>query len=90
MTRRDSFTERPLISTLSLCLYIAFVVSVSAGLLFINALLCLTIYAAIPKPGGDAVASQLGQLFYFVAPVLLLWVQWNLLDRLQRLFDRQG
>lgn len=90
MNHSDSYTQRPLLSTLSVCLYIAFVVSVSVGLLFVNALLCLTIYAAIPKPPSEALATQLGQLFYFVVPILLLLVQWNLLDRLQRLFDRHG
>lgn len=82
----DSFTEQPLRSALSGCLYAAFVVSVSVGLLLVNALLCLTIYGAVPKLGSDEVTSRLGQLFFFVAPVLLLLVEWNLLDRLQRLF----
>lgn len=86
----DSFTERPVRSALSGCLYATFVVSVSVGLLLVNALLCLTIYAAIPKSGNEALTSRLGQLFFFIAPVLLLLVQWNLLDRLQRLFSRRG
>ncbi len=90
MKPSDSFTQRPLRNTLSVCLYIAFVVGVSAGLLFLNALLCLTIYAAVPKPRSEPLALQLGQVFFFVAPILLLLVQWNLLDRLQRLFDRHG
>ncbi len=87
---RGSFTQHPLLNTLSVCLYIVFVVSVSAGLLFVNALLCLTIFAAVPKPFGEPLTSQLGQIFFFGAPILLLLVQWNLLDRLQRLFDRHG
>lgn len=90
MNHSDSFSQRPLRNTLLACLYIAYVVGVSAGLFFLNALLCLTIYAAVPKPAGEQLASQLGQSFYFLAPILLLLVEWNLLDRLQRLFDRQG
>lgn len=90
MEQADSFTERPVRSALSGCLYAAFVVSVSVGLLLVNALLCLTIYGAIPKSGSEALISRLGQLFFFIAPVLLLIVQWNLLDRLQRLFSRRG
>lgn len=86
----DSFTEHPVRSALSGCLYAAFVVSVSVGLLLVNALLCVTIFSAIPKSGSEAMISKLGQLFFFVAPVLLLLVQWNLIDRLQRLFSRQA
>ena len=90
MDQVDSFTERPVRSALSGCLYATFVVSVSVSLLLVNALLCLTIYGAIPMSGSEALTSRLGQLFFFVAPILLLLVQWNLLDRLQRLFNRQG
>jgi uncharacterized membrane protein len=90
MDHVDSFTERPMRSALSGCLYVAFVVSVSVSLLLVNALLCLTIYGAIPKSGNEALTSRLGQLFFFVAPILLLLVQWNLLDRLQRLFSSRG
>ena len=64
MNDSNSFTQHPLRNTLSVCLYITFVVIVSAGLLFVNALLCLTIYAAIPKPSGEVLASKLGQLFF--------------------------
>lgn len=83
----DSFARRPVRSALSGCLYVAFVVIVSVGLLLINALLCLTIYGAIPKSGSEELSARMGQLFFFVAPVLLLIVEWNLLDRLHRLFS---
>lgn len=85
----DSFAERPVQSALSGCFYVAFVVFISVGLLLINALLCVTIYSAIPKPNNDELTARIGQLFFFVAPVLLLIVQWNLLDRVQRLFRNQ-
>jgi len=84
----DSFAQRPVRSALSGCLYAAFVVIVSAGLLLVNALLCITIQGVLPKPSNEALAARLGQLFFFVVPVGLLIVQWNLLDRLQRLFHR--
>ena len=83
---RDSFSERPLTSALSGCLYAMFVVLISVAMLFVNALLCLTIYAAIPKSGNEEVMARIGQLFFFIAPLLLLILEWNLLDRLQRLF----
>ncbi len=89
INENDSFAERPVRSALSGCFYVAFVVSVSVGLVLVNALLCVTIYSAIPKPNNDEMTARVGQLFFFIAPVLLLIVQWNLLDRLQRLFRKQ-
>jgi uncharacterized membrane protein YwaF len=83
---RDSFSERPLTSALSGCLYALFVVVASVSMLFVNALLCLTIYSAVPKPGNEEIVARIGQLFFFIAPLLLLILEWNLLDRLQRLF----
>lgn len=86
----DSFRERPVRSALSGCLYVGLVVVTSIGLLLVNALLCLTIYGAVPKPGNEELVARIGQMFFFVAPVLLLIVEWNLLDRLQRLFHRRA
>lgn len=86
----DSSTERPIASAISGILYAAFVVAMSAGMLFVNALFCLTIYSAIPIPGGEQIASRVGQMFYFIAPILLLVVEWNLIDRLYRLFHRSA
>lgn len=82
----DSVTERPIASVASGCLYSFYVVGLSAGMLFLNALFCLAIYALLPKVEDEQIASRLGQLFFFVVPVLMLIVEWNLLDRLQRLF----
>lgn len=87
---KDFYTERPLASTASGCMYSFYVVALSAGLLFINALLCLTIYAAMPKHRDEQIASRIGQMYFFVVPVILLIVEWNLLDRLQRLFRRNS
>lgn len=80
--------ERSVANAFSGCLYAAFVVAASASMLLVNALLCLTIYAALPRYGNEDVASRIGQMFFFIAPVFLLIVEWNLLDRLQRLFRR--
>ncbi len=82
----ESLAERPVASAASGCLYAAYVVLLSAGLLFLNALFCLTIYAALPKNGDEQIVSRIGQMFFFIAPILLLIVEWNLLDRVQRLF----
>lgn len=82
----DSYSDQPIKSALSGCLYASFVVTVSVSFLLMNALLCLTIYGAIPKSESDEAVARIGQLFFFIAPVMLLLVEWNLLDRLQRLF----
>ncbi len=83
-------SERPAAGLLSGCLYSAFVVSASGAMMLVNAFLCLTIYAALPKHSSQEVASRVGQLFFFIGPILLLIVEWNLLDRVQRLFQRQN
>ncbi|MFK7737053.1 MAG: hypothetical protein AB8B50_13540 [Pirellulaceae bacterium] len=82
----DVVTERPIASVASGCLYAAYVVTVSAGLLFINALVCLGIYSQLPQAEDEQIASRVGQLLFFVIPLIMLVVEWNLLDRLQRLF----
>ena len=84
----DSFTERPLASSMSGCLYALFVVVLSGALLLVNAILCIAVYSSMPKYQSENVAHRVGQLFYFIAPVVLLIIEWNLLDRIQRLFDR--
>ena len=84
------FSEDAATSTLSGCLYATFVILVSGGMLLVNAFLCLSIYAALPKYENEAISSRVGQLFFFVAPVMLMVVEWNLLDRVQRLFGRQS
>ncbi|MEZ6134024.1 MAG: hypothetical protein R3C53_03840 [Pirellulaceae bacterium] len=87
---RDSFSERPFASALSSWGYAAFVVAVSGGLLLVNAILCLTVYAAMPKYESKEISSAVGQMFFYVAPLVLLVVEWNLLDRVQRLFQQDS
>jgi hypothetical protein len=83
-------SERPTTSALSGCLYATFVIVLSGGMLFVNAFLCLTIYAALPRVQSEDLAARIGQMFFFVAPVALMVVEWNLLDRVQRLFRQQA
>lgn len=73
---------------LSGCMYAAFVISLSCVMLVVNAFLCIAIYAALPKYESVEISSRVGQLFFFIVPILLLVVEWNLLDRVQRLFQR--
>ena len=82
----DSGRERPLANVASGCLYAFYVVALSAGMLFVNALFCLTIYSAIPKIDDEQFAPRIGQLFFFTVPLIMLVIEWHLLDRLQRLF----
>ena len=78
--------ERSVAGALSGCMYATFIIVISGGMLLVNAFLCLTIYAALPKIESPEIAVRVEQMFYFVAPVLLMVVEWNLLDRVQRLF----
>lgn len=84
---QDLYTERPVASAMSGCLYATFVIAVSGAMLLVNAMLCLSIYSAFPKSDDLQIAPRLGQLFFFVAPVLLMILEWNLLDRLQRMLS---
>lgn len=68
--------------------YAALVIMLSCGMLVINAFLCTAIYAILPKYDNVEISSRVGQLYFFIAPVILLVVEWNLLDRVQRLFQR--
>ena len=81
--------ESQLTGALSGGLYVLFVICLSGGMMLINAFLCLTIYAAIPKPENEELSARAGQMFFFVAPVLLMLLEWNLLDRVQRLFSNR-
>lgn len=86
----DGDIQRPTTAALSGCLYATFVIVLSGGMLFVNAFLCLTIYAALPRVQSEDLAARIGQMFFFVAPVVLMVVEWNLLDRVQRLFRQQS
>ncbi len=81
-------------SLFSASLYAIFVVAVSALMLVLNAVLCLSAHTAILLFGPESItqnpeiAPRASQMFYFIAPVVLMVLEWNLLDRLFRLFDK--
>ena len=87
-TKLGSYSDRPATGALSGCLYAVFVIVVSGGMLLMNAFVCLMVYAALPKLQSEDISARIGQMFFFVVPIMLLVVEWNLLDRLQRLFQR--
>lgn len=91
----DSSGQEPnsLATSLSGCAYLLVVLSITTGMLIVNAIVCLSIHSAFMSmnPGGldnSTLAPHLGQLFFFLVPILLTVIQWNLLDRLDRLFRR--
>lgn len=71
-----------------------YVLAMTTGMLIINAIVCLSIHSAVMNFGPaflrdkSGFGPHIGQLFFFVVPVLLTIVQWNLLDRLDRLFRK--
>jgi hypothetical protein len=82
-------------SALGSCGYLIFILIMSAGMLVVNSLLCLSVYSVFTIVGPSAIvdnpqlAPYIGQLFFFLVPVLLTLLEWNLLDRLNRLFWRR-
>lgn len=81
-----------LATSLSGCAYLLMLLSVTTCMLIINAIVCLSIHSAFMSLGpawivdNATLAPHVGQLFFFLVPVLLTIIQWNLLDRLDRLF----
>lgn len=67
-------------------MYALFVVVLSGFLLLINAVVCTAVYAALPIPSNNEIAPRIGQFFFYLGPIILMVIQWNLLDRLARLF----
>jgi hypothetical protein len=68
--------------------------TISGMMLVLNAILCLSAHSAILLFGPEwltknpIVAPRAGQLFFFIVPVALMVLEWNLLDRLGNLFRR--
>ncbi len=84
----DLITERPIAHLASGCLYAFYIVALSGFMLFFNALVCLAVYSTIPKMAEEQIMSRIGQLIFFTLPLIMLLVEWHLLDRVQRLFRR--
>lgn len=89
----DEMTSRPsgLASSVTGCGYLLFVLAVTTVMLIINAIVCLSIHSAVMSFGPSYMQDKSGlgphvaQLFFFLAPVMLTILQWNLLDRLNRI-----
>jgi hypothetical protein len=83
------------ISAISSIAYATYVVAVSALMLILNSVLCLSAHSVLTLFGPEwltknpAVQPRASQLFYFLAPVVLMVVEWNLLDRIHRLFSAE-
>lgn len=79
---------------LSGCGYAIVVVVISTLMLTINGVLCVSAYSAFTLFGprglteNPNVEPRVSQLFHFVTPVILLVLEWHLIDRLSRLFQR--
>ncbi len=84
----DSFADRPITSALSGLFYAAIVITVSVCMLLVNALACLTIYSVIPPFAPKEIMDRIGQFFFFTAPLVLMLLEWNLVDRVGRIFTR--
>lgn len=76
------------------CAYVLGILVFSVIMLIVNAIVCLSVYSALVSFGppqvfnNPGISPYIGQLFFFVMPILLTLLQWNLLDRLNQLFRR--
>jgi hypothetical protein len=74
------------------CGFLLYFLAVTTGMLIVNAIVCLSIHSAVMSFGPQymrdtsGLGPHLAQLFFYIVPVVLTVLQWNLLDRLNRLF----
>ena len=84
-----------LIPALSSLLYATYVVVMSAMMLVLNSVMCLSAHSALTLFGPEwltenpTIYPRASQMFYFLAPVVLMVLEWKLLDRIQRLFNKE-
>ncbi|GIW98831.1 MAG: hypothetical protein KatS3mg111_2164 [Pirellulaceae bacterium] len=84
----EQSTPKPWRTAGSGCLYAVYVIALSTALLLVNAIFALTLFSVVPKPASKELAARVGQFVYFVVPLILLILEWHLIDRIYRLFDR--
>lgn len=80
-------TRRKWRGSLSFCLYALYVLGVSAVMLFCNSLASFVLYSTIPRSQEGAMVDAVSQLFFYVMPILLTFLQWYLIDRLMRVLN---
>jgi hypothetical protein len=82
-------------TVISCCVYGSYVIFVSGLMLVVNAVMCLSIHSALMLFGPEwitenpVVAPRAAQLFFFIVPVLLMLLEWNLIDRIYNMFHGQ-
>lgn len=72
---------------LTVSLYTILVLGVSAGLLFCNSMTSLVIYSGIPQSLTENLPASVSQLYFFLMPVALTFVEWYLLDQIRRMLS---
>lgn len=90
----ESSDDEPgsLATSLTGCAYLLFLLAITTGMLITNAIVCLSIHSMFMSFGpawladNASLAPHVGQLFFFLVPIVLTILQWNLLDRLDRMF----
>jgi hypothetical protein len=87
----ESSSDEPnsLVTSLSGCAYLLVILLVTTGMLIVNAIVCLSIHSAYMTFGPPRIVEDPTISPFFVVPILLTIVQWNLLDRLNRIFRGQ-
>jgi|688.fasta_scaffold00198_31 hypothetical protein len=68
-------------------LYTIWVLGISAGLLFCNSMTSFVIYSGIPQSLTESLPASVSQLYFFLMPVALTFVEWYLFDQLRRMLS---
>jgi hypothetical protein len=67
-------------------LYAFWILLVSLVMLYFNSLLSFVLIEFLPKPSDGVAAAAIAQLFFYVVPVVLTFMQWAIFDRIRRVF----
>jgi fatty acid desaturase len=67
-------------------LFAFWILLISLVMLYFNSLLSFVLIEFLPKPNDGVAAAAVAQLFFYVVPVVLTFLQWAILDRIRRVF----
>ncbi len=90
----ESKTQRQLkasnLTWLAGCGFILYTLSVTALMLLVNSVICVSLHTAFRNVAPELftdhaqIATPASQMFFFLAPIVLLIIEWNWLDRFSR------
>lgn len=72
---------------ISACLFALLVLFFSTVMLICNSYFVYVVVRFIPLPKEQVPSAVIAQLFYFLGPIALTFLEWYMFDRLKRAFS---